>query len=141
MFARVAMPDDVATVARLFIENLWPIAHFHPDLKTVSVEIWQAVHENRVFVVERDGAVIGCAAYAMLKPWYLAELQMWDQGVFVIPEYRKTRAAWMLLEALKSEARRLHKTLIISANTKNTEVAPILAKRYRKIADVFVVVE
>ncbi len=138
---RLAREDEAATVLALFIDNLWAIAQFPPDMMAVGREIYAAITDGRVFVVERDGTVVGCAAYAICRPWYVAKPQMWDQGIFVVPAWRKTRAAFLLMKALETEAERLDMPLIFSANTRNEAAAPIMAKRHRKIAEVFVVRE
>lgn len=141
IFVRKADESEADKVLDLYIECLWPIAHFQPHLPTVGVEIYNAVREGRVFVVQRDDELIGCAGYQMLRPWYLEKPQLWDQGIMVKPRWRKSRAAFLLLSALEIEAVTLGATFILSANTQNEETAKICDKRYRKIADVYVVRE
>ena len=138
---RRAAIDDVRDVLRLFVENLWPIAHFEPSMQAVGMGIWNAVNEGRVFVAERDGEIIGCAAYADMQFWYMDKPQMWDQGIFVVEKYRKSRAAFMLDKALKDEAEARGMTLLYAANTQNPDAGRIMNKRYRKISEVFVVRE
>lgn len=138
---RLAREDEAGTVLRLFVEHMVPIAHFKADLPTMAVEIYNAIIQERIFVADRAGEIIGCAAYVMSRPWYIAHDQMYDQGIFVVPEFRKTRAAYLLKSALEAEAAEKNVTLIFSANTKNPDMAPLMAKRHRKISDVFVVRE
>lgn len=139
MTTRYATEADAKDVLRLFVENLWPIAHFQPDMRTVGEAIFVAITQNRMIVVERNGEIAGCAAFDVLRYWYSAKHMVFDQGLFVVPTYRKTRAAALLLNALKDEALRRNTVLVMQAGTKDKSVAPILAKRYPAIGVAFVV--
>ncbi len=139
MDTRYAAEDDAKEVLRLFIENLCPIAHFTPDLQTVGEAIFHAITQERIIVVEKDSRIIGCAGFDVLKYWYSAKPMVFDQGLFVIPEYRKTRAAALLLNALKDEAKKRNTELVMQAGTKDESVAAILDKRYLKIGVAFLV--
>lgn len=126
-------------IVDLYIKNLWHIAHLEPDLETVFKSIYHAIDARRLFVCERDGQIIGCTSYAMGTFWYTPKEMLFDTGFFIVPEFRKTRAASLLLNALKAEAKRLGTVLIMGAGTKDKTVAPIMAKRYQQIAAAFVV--
>lgn len=136
---RYAVWDERAEIADLYIKNLWGIAHLEPDLETVFKSIYQAVFQTRVIVVLCGEKIVGCTSFVAGTYWYTPKKMLFDTGLFVVPEFRKTRASLMLLNALKHEARGQDATLIMGAGTKDATVAPILAKRYQQIGAAFVV--
>lgn len=136
---RYAAWDDHQKVADLYVENLWHIAHIAPDILTVLKSIYQAIHQTRVIVIERDVEMIGCASFVEGTYWFTPEKMLFDTGFFIAAKYRKTRAAAVLFNALKAEANKRGGTLIMGAGTKDPTVAPIMAKRYPQIGAAFMV--
>lgn len=126
-------------IVKLYIDNLWPIAHLEPDLLTVIKSIYLAIHQERQIVVERDGEIAGCTSFVEGTYWYSPQKCLFDTGFFIVPKYRKTRAAKVLLDALNAEAKRRGAVLIMGAGTKDKSVAPIMAKRYPQIGAAFLV--
>lgn len=135
---RFADENEAAVILKLFIENLCPIAHFPPHIPSMADEIFRLIQVRQLFVATRDGEIVGCAAFVVSRPWYLDVEQMWDQGVFVTLKHRKGPAAYRLRQALINESERRGLTLIFCANTKNQEAAPVMAKRHKKIGEIFV---
>lgn len=139
--ARLAVYDKAEReeIVRLYIDNLWAIAHLSPDLLTVINSIYQAIQQGRVIVVERDGKIIGCTSFVQGTYWYSPKACIFDTGFFIVAEYRKTRASSILFNALKAEAVKRDAHLVMGAGTKDKTVAPIMAKRYPQIGSAFLV--
>lgn len=135
----IARADEVDEIIRLFIENLWHIAPIPPDAPKVAREICQSIAAGRMLVLEREGEIVGAASYVITSFWYSTEEFLFDTGAFVIPKYRKTRAGFVLWEAMKKEARDQGKRFLIGAGTTDATVAPIWAKRYPQITIGFLV--
>lgn len=139
IFARKGLYAEAEEIVRLYVENLWPIAHIQPDIETVCKEIYGSLSRGQTLVVECDGKIVGCASYQINHVWYSSQEMLFDTGFFIIPSFRKTRATSVLFRALKKEAFDRSTILIMAAGTKDSSVAQIMAKRYRMISAVFAV--
>lgn len=67
--------------------------------------ITDAIADGRCFVSDEDGKLTGFAAYKLGSDWYSSETIMMDMSVYVAPEYRHSRAALALRNALTREAK------------------------------------
>lgn len=131
--------EEKERIAELYIDNLWRIAHLEPEMLTVIKSIYQAIFQQRLIVVERDGEIIGCTSFVEGTYWYTPKKMLFDTGFFIVEKYRKTRAAAVLFNALKQEAVARDATLIMGAGTKDETVAPVMKKRYLQIGSAFMV--
>lgn len=136
---RFAKWGEREKIAHLYIENLWQIAHFPPDVETVFKSIFHAVFEGRVIVCECGDKIVGCTSFVEGTYWYTPAKMLFDTGLFVCADYRKTRAGFTLLNALRDEAKARAAHLVMGAGTKDKSVAPMMAKRYAQIGAAFVV--
>ncbi len=127
-------------IVRLYVDNLWDIAKVKPDLMTVIKAIYHEIKDNRVIVVETDGKIVGCASWIISHYWFSPEEILFDTGFFIAKEYRKTRAAHVLLNAFKAEAVKQNKRLIMGAGTTDQSVLSTMEKRYPKMGTGFLVV-
>lgn len=136
---RLATYDERDAIVRLYIENLWPIAHLPPDTYTVCQSVFQAIAQNRVFVVTRAGEIVGCASFVEGTYWYTPQKCLFDTGLFVVKHARKTRALHLLKEAMKGAARERGALLIIGAGTTDETAAALMKKRDKQIGAAYLV--
>lgn len=136
---RMATEKDALAILQLFAKYFFPIAHFKPDVKAVGEEIYRAATNDRVFVLEDNNHVIGCAMFCVATPWYLSTPLMMEQGIMIDEEYHNTSGLARLWRALKTESESRGLELIVTAGTQNDRVATVMAKQYRIVAQSFLV--
>lgn len=138
IIVRRAREPEAGVVLKLYVDYLFPIANFKPDIERAAAFIYQMVKRGQVFVAVRYDEIIGLIAYTVMRPWYMAEDQIWEQGGVVIPKYRKGPATARMMAALRNEGRRLKMDVVMVTNTNSDESPRMLRKRYRKISEGYV---
>lgn len=136
---RLATYDEREEIARLYVDNLWPIASLPPDMLTVVRSLYVAIKEGRVLVVTHAGKIVGSTTFMDGEYWFTPQPLLCEAGFFIIPAYRKTSAGARLLEALKAEARQRSAMLVLSISTKSDDATKVIAKRHEHTLSIFLV--
>jgi len=78
--------------------------HFELDPEKLLDGVGAWIHNSVLFVVEDDDKPVGMLAAAIKETWFGPESFASEELFYVIPEYRGTRAAFLLMKAYMSWA-------------------------------------
>ena len=106
MKVRRAVEED-----RLPIFKMCVLMHRETDFQNFELDphkllngVGNWIHGHTMFVVEEEGQVVGMLAANVRETWFGPESFASEELFYVIPEYRGTRAAFLLMKAFMSWA-------------------------------------
>jgi len=119
--------EDFKKVVNFLLDNFVP-EHRMGLLSASNLNLEKALKwvmhniKEAAFVLEQDGKVIGSIGLNRTSPWYSDADYLTDGWLYVLPEYRKTGMAGMLLKAAKDYAENNNLPLIIGVFSKEEPI-------------------
>lgn len=125
MEIRVATKEDVPILVELgalFIEES-PVYQSRGYVHELAADHFTNLIMNSgvILVVEHNGVICGGFAGAIGKDWFNGKRIAYDHVLYVKPEYRKSRAAYMLIDAFINWARLMNADFIQCGTTTGVE--------------------
>ena len=120
LFVAEASSKDVPGVAFFLVENFHKeYIDWYPPVDVASTIAYIGEHwkNGKVFVCLDGSDIVGVAMAKPTQYWF-SRTSFLNEGVFYVsPDARRSKAASMLLDALKDYAAELDMHLIVSTNT------------------------
>ena len=98
---RRATTEDLIPVFKLFLAM-----HQETDFRNITLDPEKTLHganayinSGTMFVVDDGSQIVGMMAGCKRDPWFSQEQYASEELLYVSPEYRGTRAAYLLLKA------------------------------------------
>lgn len=115
---RAGVPDDIHQLMDLAMNASEELAFVNYDPEKILAEIWAALHQENgiVGVIGKPGEKIeGAVLLRVGSMWYSSEKVLEEKGIFIHPDFRKSRAhrGSRLCEFSKRVANQLGMPLII----------------------------
>lgn len=119
MEVRRAEIQHAPTLAVLLAKEMWPeIGYGSIDLDKVVENICACITTGAVFVTVHNGEMTGSLGIRESEGWWWSrDTFLSEQWVFVRPNFRKSRAAFLLLRAAKDFARERGMLLIFGISS------------------------
>lgn len=133
MLIRLAGEGDIENIVNLLAEEMYPEIEFGDlDIEKGAEGVREVFRDGLIWLV-MDGEEI--AATAGLYPsacfWWTSQRFAVDRWVFVRKQYRKSRAAFLLLNAIRATASKSDLPVLISISSPfDTEAKERLFRRY-----------
>lgn len=102
MKIRVATVEDIPTLVQFGESFMQESPHYQQrsyGLKKAEKHFKQTLKTGALFIAEQNGVICGGFAGGTGKDWFNNEKIAFDYVMYVKPEYRKTRAAYLLVQA------------------------------------------
>lgn len=102
MKIRVATINDIPTLVQFGHAFMQESPHYQQrsyDLKKAEKHFKKVLVTGALFIAEQNGVICGGFAGGTGKDWFNNEKIAFDYVMYVKPEYRKTRAAYLLVQA------------------------------------------
>lgn len=102
MKVRVARVEDLPTLVQFGEAFMQESPHYQKrkyDQERAEQHFKQTLKTGALFVVEQHNVICGGFAGGTGKDWFNGEKIAFDYVMYVLPEYRKTRVAYLLVQA------------------------------------------
>ena len=105
MILAIGTPHDAAAVYRILSEEMWrEVGRGRINPAKVWDRISDCVNDGYVYLVMDGNRIAATAGLFEATSWWSDEPYWADAWIFVRPQYRKSRAIFMLMRAIKQHA-------------------------------------
>lgn len=137
MIRRATMKDFDAGCEASFLDAALNNTILPVDPHKFYGAVERAVAENRAFVAESDGKIVGSMAYEVFTPFYSSHSAVHDLWVNVAPDHRRSSAGGRLLAALKEEARIRALPWFVGATGQSPAAEPMYDRHFDLVGRIY----